>query len=146
MRSTTIVVVTFFNHNFVNCKWFINLEIKIYEIKYNISLKMHIYSNNEMDKRTNVSKITEKTQRSHCRLLLRKTGSHSFIPKYDPQKCMLAISPGESGLPPNTRLFCPRVYISNSISLESAALHGRGRDKQPDRQNDMSITLLRPQQ
>ena len=50
-----------------------------------------------MDKRTNVSKITEKTQRSHCRLLLRKTGSHSFIPKYDPQKCMLAFPLGNPG-------------------------------------------------
>jgi len=99
-----------------------------------------------MDKRTNVSKITEKTQRSYCRLLLRKTGSHSFIPKYDPQKCMLAFPLGNPGFHRIRGSFAPRVYISNSISLESAALHGRGRDKQPDRQNDMSITLLRPQQ
>jgi len=32
------VVVTFFNHNFVNCKATLILAIKIYEIKYNISL------------------------------------------------------------------------------------------------------------
>ena len=34
----TVVVVTFFNHNFVNCKATLILVIKIYEIKYNISL------------------------------------------------------------------------------------------------------------
>ena len=33
-----VVVVTFFNHNFVNCKATLILAIKIYEIKYNISL------------------------------------------------------------------------------------------------------------
>jgi len=33
-----IVVVTFFNHNFVNCKATLILAIKIYEIKYSISL------------------------------------------------------------------------------------------------------------
>ena len=32
------VVVTFFNHNFVNCKATLILAIKIYEIKYNINL------------------------------------------------------------------------------------------------------------
>jgi len=32
------LVVTFFNHNFVNCKATLILAIKIYEIKYNISL------------------------------------------------------------------------------------------------------------
>ena len=35
---TVVVVVTFFNHNFVNCKATLILAIKIYEIKYNISL------------------------------------------------------------------------------------------------------------
>jgi len=34
----SVVVVTFFNHNFVNCKATLILAIKIYEIKYNISL------------------------------------------------------------------------------------------------------------
>ena len=33
-----LVVVTFFNHNFVNCKATLILATKIYEIKYNISL------------------------------------------------------------------------------------------------------------
>jgi len=33
-----IIVVTFFNHNFVNCKATLIFAIKIYEIKYNISL------------------------------------------------------------------------------------------------------------
>ena len=33
-----VVVVTFFNHNFVNCKATLILAIKIYEIKYNTSL------------------------------------------------------------------------------------------------------------
>ena len=34
-----VVVVTFFNHNFVNCKATLILEIKkIYEIKYHVSL------------------------------------------------------------------------------------------------------------
>jgi len=33
-----VVVVTFFNHNFVNCKATLILAIKMYEIKYNISL------------------------------------------------------------------------------------------------------------
>jgi len=33
-----VVVVTFFNHSFVNCKATLILEIKIYEIKYNMSL------------------------------------------------------------------------------------------------------------
>jgi len=33
-----VVVVTFFNHNFVNCKATLILAIKIYEIKYNISV------------------------------------------------------------------------------------------------------------
>ena len=33
-----LVVVTFFNHNSVNCKATLILAIKIYEIKYNISL------------------------------------------------------------------------------------------------------------
>ena len=35
-----VVVVTFFNHNFVNCKATCTLiwRLKIYEIKYNISL------------------------------------------------------------------------------------------------------------
>ena len=33
-----VVVVTFFNHNFVNCKATLILAIKIYEVKYNISL------------------------------------------------------------------------------------------------------------
>ena len=33
-----VVVVTFFNHNFVNCKATLIFPIKIYEIKYNISL------------------------------------------------------------------------------------------------------------
>ena len=35
-----LVVVTFFNHNFVNCKATCTLiwRLKIYEIKYNISL------------------------------------------------------------------------------------------------------------
>jgi len=34
----TVVVVTFFNHNFFNCNATLILAIKIYEIKYNISL------------------------------------------------------------------------------------------------------------
>jgi len=34
----TVVVVTFFNHNFVNCKATLILVIKIYEIKYIIYL------------------------------------------------------------------------------------------------------------
>ena len=34
--SGSLVVVTFFNHNFVNCKATLILAIKIYEIKYNI--------------------------------------------------------------------------------------------------------------
>jgi len=33
-----VEVVTFSNHNFVNCKATLILAIKIYEIKYNISL------------------------------------------------------------------------------------------------------------
>ena len=33
-----VVVVTFFNHNFVNCKAALIVAIKIYEIKCNISL------------------------------------------------------------------------------------------------------------
>ena len=33
-----VVVVTLFNHNFVNCKATLIFAIKIYEIKYNISL------------------------------------------------------------------------------------------------------------
>ena len=33
-----VVVVTFFNHNFVNCKATLIRRLKIYEIKYNISL------------------------------------------------------------------------------------------------------------
>ena len=33
-----VVVVTFFNHNLVNCKATLIFAIKIYEIKYNISL------------------------------------------------------------------------------------------------------------
>ena len=33
-----VVVVTFFNHNLVNCKATLILAIKIYEIKYNMSL------------------------------------------------------------------------------------------------------------
>ena len=38
-----VVVVTFFKHNFVNCKDTLILAIKIYEIKYNISLNdIHI--------------------------------------------------------------------------------------------------------
>ena len=37
-KDQMIVVVTFFNHNFVNCKATLILAIKIYEIKYNISL------------------------------------------------------------------------------------------------------------
>jgi len=37
-RVVVVVVVTFFNHNFVNCKATLILAIKIYEIKYNISL------------------------------------------------------------------------------------------------------------
>ena len=41
-----VVVVTFFNHNFVNCKATLILAIKIYEIKYNISLNEYIHSNN----------------------------------------------------------------------------------------------------
>ena len=36
--NSVVVVVTFFNHNFVNCKVILILAIKIYEIKYNISL------------------------------------------------------------------------------------------------------------
>ena len=39
----SIVVVTFFNHNFVNCKATLILEIKIYEIKYNIRPKSYTY-------------------------------------------------------------------------------------------------------
>ena len=40
MLSVSLVVVTFFNHNFVNCKPTCTLirRLKIYEIKYNISL------------------------------------------------------------------------------------------------------------
>jgi len=33
-----VVVVTFFNHSFVNCKAALIWRLKIYEIKYNISL------------------------------------------------------------------------------------------------------------
>ena len=33
-----VVVVTFFDRNFVNCKATLIMAIKIYEIKYNISL------------------------------------------------------------------------------------------------------------
>ena len=33
-----VVVVTFFNHNFVNCKATLIWRLKIYETKYNISL------------------------------------------------------------------------------------------------------------
>jgi len=33
-----VVVVNFFNRNFVNCKATLIMAIKIYEIKYNISL------------------------------------------------------------------------------------------------------------
>ena len=36
--AVVVVVVTFFNHNFVNCKATSILAIKIYELKYNISL------------------------------------------------------------------------------------------------------------
>ena len=55
--DVVVVVVTFFNHNFVNCKATCTLiwRLKIYEIKYNISLNIH--SNNEIDKKINVSKI-----------------------------------------------------------------------------------------
>ena len=40
MVQLIVVVVTFFNHNFVNCKATCTLiwRLKIYEIKYNISL------------------------------------------------------------------------------------------------------------
>jgi len=38
MWLLVVVVVTFFNHNFVNCKATLILAIKIYEIEYNISL------------------------------------------------------------------------------------------------------------
>jgi len=44
--TIVVVVVTFFNHNFVNCKATLILAIKIYEIKYNISLMIYIHSNN----------------------------------------------------------------------------------------------------
>ena len=37
-ETVVVVVVTFFNHNFVNCKATLILAIKFYEIKYNISL------------------------------------------------------------------------------------------------------------
>ena len=54
-----VVVVTFFNHNFVNCKATLIWRLKIYEIKYNISLMMtYIHSNNEIDKRINVCQST----------------------------------------------------------------------------------------
>ena len=33
-----VVVVTFFNHNFVNCKATLIWRLKIYETKYNMSL------------------------------------------------------------------------------------------------------------
>jgi len=52
-----VVVVTFFNHNFVNCKATLIWRLKIYEIKYTISLNNVVHSNNEIDKRINVSKI-----------------------------------------------------------------------------------------
>jgi len=37
-RADVVVVVTLFNHNFVNCKATLIWSLKIYEIKYNISL------------------------------------------------------------------------------------------------------------
>jgi len=37
-KTVVVVVVTFFNHNLVNYKATLILAIKIYEIKYNISL------------------------------------------------------------------------------------------------------------
>jgi len=56
MAVCQVVVATFFNHNFVNFKATLILRLKIYEIKYNISLNdVHTY--NEIDKRINVSKI-----------------------------------------------------------------------------------------
>ena len=36
-QLVVVVVVTFFNHDFVSCKATLILAIKIYEIKYNIS-------------------------------------------------------------------------------------------------------------
>ena len=56
-NSSSRHIVTFFNHNFVNCKATLILAIKIYEIKYNISLNDYTHSNNETVKRINVSKI-----------------------------------------------------------------------------------------
>jgi len=35
---SVVVIVTFFNHSFVNCKAALTLASKMYEIKYNISL------------------------------------------------------------------------------------------------------------
>ena len=60
MAVCQVVVATFFNHNFVNFKATLILRLKIYEIKYNISLNdvhMYIHSNNKTDKTINVSKI-----------------------------------------------------------------------------------------
>ena len=35
---SVVVIVTFFNHSFINCKAALTLASKMYEIKYNISL------------------------------------------------------------------------------------------------------------
>ena len=54
----SLVVVTFFNHNFVNCKATLILEIKNLrnEMQYKPEWCTHV-ANNETDKRMNVSKI-----------------------------------------------------------------------------------------
>jgi len=51
-----VEVVTFFNHNFVNCKLHLFWPLKIYEIKDNVSLN-NVHSNNETDERINLSKM-----------------------------------------------------------------------------------------
>jgi len=38
VKLVVVVVVTFFNHNFVNYKSTLICTLKIYEIKYNVSL------------------------------------------------------------------------------------------------------------
>jgi len=57
--NNPVEVVTFFNHNFVNCKATLILEIKkIYEIKDSISLN-DVNSNNKTDKSIAVSEIAQ---------------------------------------------------------------------------------------
>ena len=45
MVAAAAVVVTFFNHNFVNCKATLIWRLKINDIKYNISLNdVHVHT------------------------------------------------------------------------------------------------------